>query len=82
MYIPFWLLFTVTMWTWLGLNLCRQEAYAAGTERRNPNYRSCWGSASFVIGMFVAACGAIVLVTPIAVRLVAGLVDVALRPIT
>ena len=81
MYIPFWILFSVIMWTWLGAELCREEAYAAGAERRAPDYRSCWGAASVVIGLFVAACGAIVLVTPIAVTLLAGLVDMAHRMI-
>jgi hypothetical protein len=82
MYIPVWLLFTVAVWTWLGASLCREEAYAAGGQRRAPNYRSCWGAASVVVAMFVGACVAILLVTPIAVRLAAGLVDVARRQIS
>ena len=79
MYIPFWLLFTIAVWTWLGAELCRDEAYAAGAERRAPDYRSCWGAASVVVGLFGGACGAILLATPRVVALCGGLVDLAMR---
>jgi len=79
MYIPFWLIFAVTIWTFLGAELSRKEAYAAGIERRTPDYRSCWGLASIIVGMFAAAFGAIVIVTPLAIGLMASVYDVALR---
>jgi hypothetical protein len=79
MYIPFWLLFTFVMWTLLAAQLCREEAYAAGSERRAPNYRACWGAASLVIGVCAAAFGAMVLLTPMAVSLMGGLVDTVLQ---
>ena len=79
MYIPFWLLFTMVMWTWLAVELCRDEAYAAGVERRAPDYRSCWSGASIVMGAFVAAGAAILVVTPFAVMALGSIVDVAHR---
>jgi hypothetical protein len=79
MYIPFWLLFTFVMWSLLAAQLCREEAYAAGAERRAPNYRACWGAASLVIGVCAAAFGAMVLLTPMAVSLMGGLVDSVLQ---
>jgi len=79
MYIPFWLFFIVVMWTWLGVEFCRNEASVANVERRMPEYRWCWGAASIVIGAFVAACAAIFVFAPLAVRVVGGLVDVARR---
>jgi ABC-type phosphate transport system permease subunit len=77
MYIPFWLLFVLVMWTLIAIDMCRDEAYVAGTERRAPNYRSCWGAASLVIGACVVVFGVLVFGAPLAVQFVAGLVDVA-----
>ena len=81
MYIPFWLLFTFVMWTLLAADMCREEAYAAGAERRAPNYRSCWGAASLVIGVCVVAFGAMVLLTPMAFSMMGGLFDKVLQRI-
>ena len=78
MYIPVWLLFALIIWTWLGADLCRKEGYEAGLHKRTPDYRSCWGLASMVAGLFLVACAAILLVTPIAVTFVADIVDVAM----
>jgi len=79
MYIPFWLLFTFVMWTLIAVRLCREEAYAAGTEHRAPNYSSCWGAASLVMGVCAAAFAAIVLLTPAAITLVGGIFDSMLQ---
>jgi hypothetical protein len=81
MYIPFWLLFTFVMWTLLAAHMCREEAYAAGVERRVPNYRSCWGAASLIIGVCVVAFGAMVLLTPMAFSTMGGLFDRVLQRI-
>jgi len=79
MYIPFWLLFTCVMWTLLAAKMCREEAYAAGAEHRAPNYRSCWGAASLVIGACAAAFAVLVFLTPVAITLVGGLFDSVLQ---
>ena len=79
MYIPFWLLFTLVMWTLLAADMCREEAYEAGAEHRAPNYRSCWGAASLVIGVCAAAFGAIVFLTPPAITIAGRLFDSVLQ---
>jgi hypothetical protein len=81
MYIPFWLLFTFVMWTLLAARMCREEAYAAGVERRTPDYRSCWGAASLVMGVCIAAFAAMVLLTPMAFSMMGGLFDQVLQKI-
>ena len=77
MYIPFSVLFTLVMWALIGIDMCRDEAYVAGTERRVPNYRACWGAASLVIGACAVVFAVLVFGAPLALQFLTGLVNVA-----